>query len=207
MKIKTINDLKNFIEKILDVIIDARPNSVNANLPQPLQIIYTIDAFFATHNCAYETLRFFRNMDRLTLYQNLQIQDKQFVFATENQGNWYAKTSLLSDKVYIYNHEEILDGTALDESLEDFLITFALLEISNNFKHFCGLYENSLKKINKQFRKSEPLWVNKKYLLRTTSFYLVDDDVLFDEANNTIATNNEEKFNYYRSKLETYLYN
>ena len=61
-------------------------------------------------------------------------------------------------------------------------------------------------KINKQFRKSEPLWIDKKYLLRNTSFYLIDDEVLFDEANNTIATNNEEKFNYYRSRLETYLY-
>ena len=206
MKIKTINDLKKFIEKIFDVTIDAIPNIVNANLPQPLQIIYTIDAFFATHNCAYETLRFFRNIDRLTLHQDLQLQDEQFVFATENQGNWYAKTSLLSDNIYIYNHEEIHDGIALDESLEDFLITFALLELSNNFKYFCGLYENSLEKINTEFRKSEPLWVNKKYLLRNTSFYLIDDEVLFDEANNTIATNNEEKFNYYRSRLETYLY-
>ena len=206
MKIKTINDLKNFIEKIFDVTIDAIPNSINANLPQSLQIIYTIDAFFAKHNCAYQTLRFFRSMDRLTLYSELKLNEGQFVFATENQGNWYAKTSLNSNKVFIYNHEEIPDGIELVESIEAFLITFALLEISNNFKHFCGLYENSLEKINKQFRKSEPLWIDKKYLLRNTSFYLIDDEVLFDEANNTIATNNEEKFNYYRSRLETYLY-
>lgn len=207
MEIKTINDLKLFIEKLFKINLNDFHFDINENLHIALQQMYKIDYAFAQFDCKYETIRFFRNIDRLTNYQDLQLQDKKFVFATENQGNWYAKTSLDSHKVFIYGHEEIPDGTVLEENLEVFLITFALLELSYNFNHFCGLYENDVIEVKKQFQKTEELWLNKKYLLRDTSFYLIDDDVLFDEANMTIATNNEEKFNYYRPKLRTYLYN
>lgn len=206
MKINTILDLRIFIEKLFKVDFDYFDFVINEELPFPLKEIYKIDLTFAIEDCKYETLRFFRNMDRLTIYQELKLQEEQFVFATENQGNWYAKTSLQSENVYIYNHEEIKDGTILEENIEAFLITFALLELSNNFNHFCGLYENSVDEIKKAFRKTEELWIDKKYLLRPTSFYLIDDEVLFDEANKTLATNNTEKMDYYKSIFETYNY-
>lgn len=206
MKINTISDLKKLFEKLFEISFDNFNISINEKLPKALQEIYKIDNAFAQLDCKYETLRFFRNMDRLTIYQELKLQDEQFVFATENQGNWYAKTSLNSENVYIYNHEEIKDGTILAENIEAFLITFALLELSNNFNHFCGLYENSVEEVKKVFSKTESLWIDKKYLLRPTSFYLIDDEVLFDEANMTLASNNKEKMEYYQSQLKTYNY-
>ena len=206
MKIKTIADLKKLIEKLFHVDFNNFDVSLHEDLPFALKEIYRIDLFFANHDCKYETIRFFRNMDRLTIYQELKTDDNQFVFATENQGNWYAKTSLHSDNVYIFNHEELKDGTILDQNIEEFLITFSLLELSNNFNHFCGLYDNFVDKVKREFKKSEDIWIDKKYLLRNTSFYLIDDEVLLDEANMTLATNNKDKFNYYRSKIETYLY-
>jgi hypothetical protein len=206
MKINSISDLRQFIEKLFDVNFEQYHFNINENLPVALKEIHKIDMHFASDNCAYETIRFFRNMDRLTFYNDLKTSEEQFVFANENQGNWYAKTSLHSEKVYIYGHEELEDGTILNENLEEFLITFALLEISNNFKFFCGLYEKSEDKVKSKFRKIEELWPDKMYIIRPTSFYLIDDEVLFDQANMTIATNNEEKFNYYRTIFETYLY-
>lgn len=206
MSIKKIQDLKLFIQKKFDVNFNTYHLDINKHLPVALQEIYLMDHFFAKHNCVYETIRFFRNMDRLTLYSNLKLEDEQFVFATENQGNWYAKTSLHSEKVFIYNHEEIKDGTALLENIEEFLISFALLELSNNFKHFCGLYENNEAEIKKEFKKIEDLWVDKKYLLRPVSFYLIDDEILYDEANCTLASNNEEKLKYWKSAFKTFNY-
>jgi hypothetical protein len=206
MKINSISDLKKCIEKLFDANFEQYHFNINENLPVALQEIHKIEMHFASDNCAYQTISFFRNMDRLTLYNELKTNEKQFVFANENQGNWYAKTDLQSEKVYIYGHEELEDGTVLNESIDEFLITFALLEISNNFQFFCGLYEKSQEKVKSKFRKIEELWVDKMYLIRPVSFYLIDDEVLFDKANMTIATNNEEKFNYYRSIFETYSY-
>jgi hypothetical protein len=206
MKLESINELKRLISNLFEINFDVYAMKVNTALPFALQEIYKIDNAFTKLDCRYETLRFFRNMDRLTIYQELKIQDEQFTFATENQGNWYAKTSLHSDKVYIYNHEEIKDGSILDENIEQFLITFALLELSNNLYHFCGLYENDINEVKKQFQKIEELWINKKYLLRDTSFYLIDDEVIFDEANMTLASNNHVKISYYKSIFETYNY-
>ncbi len=206
MKISSISDLKKCVEKLFDVDFEQHHFNINENLPLALQEIYKIEMHFASNNCAYQTIRFFRNMDRLTLYNDLKTNEEHFVFASENQGNWYAKTNLHSEKVYIYGHEELKDGTILKENIEAFLITFALLEISNNFQFFCGLYEKSEEKVKSKFLKIVELWVDKMYLIRPVSFYLIDGEVLFDQANMTIATNNEEKFNYYRSIFETYLY-
>lgn len=207
MKLESINDLKYLISNLFEINFDAYAMEVNTALPLALQEIYKIDDAFAKSNCKYETIRFFRNMDRLTHYLDLKVNEDQFVFATENQGNWYAKTSLNDDKVYIYNHEELPDGAALEQNIESFLISFALIELSNNFNYFCGLYENDVNEVKKQFEKSEKLWIDKKYLLRDTSFYLIDDEVLFDEANMTLASNNQEKISYYKSKISTYNFN
>lgn len=206
MKITDISDLKTVIEKLFRVDLTYFHFYINEDLPNALREIYKIDFHFDIEDSKYETIRFFRNRDRLTLYQELKKDEKEFVFATENQGNWYCKTSLNSENVYTYGLEELEDGTILKQSIEDFLISFALLELSNNLNYFCGLYEKSEGKVKSKFKKIDAIWIDKMYIICPVSFYLIDDEVLFDEANMTLATNNKEKFEYYRSILDTYLY-
>jgi hypothetical protein len=59
-----ISGLKKLISKLFDVDFTGFTfDKLNQNLPQALQEIYTIDAFFAAKDCGCETLCFFRNMD------------------------------------------------------------------------------------------------------------------------------------------------
>ncbi len=202
-----LSGLKKIISKLFDIdFADFTFDKINKNLSPALREIYTIDAFIAENNCSYETIRFFANMDRLVKYEDLKPTEKQFVFVTENQGNWYCKTSLNSDIVYIYNHEEFENGAALAENIEEFLTTFAMTELSYNFRYLLGLNYDSFDKVKEHFEKTEALWTDKTYIIRPTSFYLIDDEILLDEACMTLATNNAEKFDYYKSKLDYYLF-
>jgi hypothetical protein len=203
----SISGLKEVIAKLFELdFADFTFDKIDKNLPSALQEIYTIDAFIAENNCSYETIRFFANMDWLVKYEDLKLTENQFTFVTENQGNWYCKTSLNSDSVYIYNHEEFENGTALAENIETFLTTFAFTELSYNFTYLLGLNYNSFDKVKEHFVKTEALWTDKIYIIRPTSFYLIDDEILLDEACMTLATNNAEKFSYYKSKLDSYLF-
>lgn len=178
------------------------------NLPHALKELYAIDAFFAKHDCAFETIRFFCNQDRLIPYSDLKLYEKDFTFVLENQNNWACKTSLGSNKVFLEDHVFTENTGFLPTKIDAFLTTFALQEIGFNLPFYIGLHEEKVADILPLFKKVEPLWSDKKYLnVGQFKFYLIDHDCLLMQAGmNVLATKNEAKLNHYKSILNHYTF-
>jgi hypothetical protein len=196
-----VDDLQNLLCHLFSLEIKPVPLNCIDKFPFSLKRIYEIDRFFAEHNCGFETIRFFENMDRLTKFEKLDLEQDKFVFLTENQGNWHCKASLSSEKVFIDNHELFKKEEVLLSSLEELLVSFALQEVSYNLEYLIGLEYDSLEEFSDKVIQIEDLWVNKTYINRSVSFYLIDEDILFDSSMMTLASNNKGKIEFYKTKL------
>jgi hypothetical protein len=202
-----IPDLKKVISRLFEIEFDEFDfTKYHPDLPQSLKEIYEMDAFFLRENCAYETIRFFCNQDRLVKYQDLTLEEPFFTFVNENQGNWYCKTKLNSDKVLLESYFEIKKEELLPQKIDEFLTTFALQEVGFNLPFYFGLDYGNFDEIKPKFSKIEDLWIDKKYVYEHPhSYYLVDDDCLVMWGGmNIFATKNEEKFDFYKPILKHY---
>jgi hypothetical protein len=201
--------LKNVISRLFEIKFDNFDfDKYHPNLPQSLKELYEIDAFFAKHDCGFETIRFFCNQDRLLPYSDLKLEEKDFVFIRENQNNWICKTQLGSNKVYFEDRVFIENSRFLTTKIKAFLTTFALQEIGFNLPHYIGLHCEKVVEILPFFKKVEPLWSDKNYLnFGHFEYYLVDDDCLLMQAGmNILATKNQDKLNYYKGILNHYTF-
>jgi hypothetical protein len=201
--------LKRVISRLFDVKLDDFDlTAYHPKLPHALKEMYAIDAFYAKHDCSFETIRFFANQDKLVPYQDLKLAESPFTFVRENQSNWFCLTELDSNKVYFYDRVEPHKSRFLPHSTDAFLTTFALQEIGFNLKFYFGFEYENIDKIRPFFKKVEPLWSDKNYIYDATfSYYLVDDDCLVMFAGmNIFATNNEAKFEHYKRVLAHYTF-
>jgi hypothetical protein len=204
-----VSGLKKVISRLFDVKLDNFDlDKYPPKLPISLKELYEIDAFYAKHDCAFETIRFFANQDRLVPYADLALDEKDFVFVRENQNNWLCKTQLGSNKVYLKDLVFTENSGFLTARIEAFLTTFALQEIGFNLPFYIGLHCDKVADILPHFKKVEPLWSDKNYLnVGHFSYWLVDDDCLLMEAGmNILATKNEEKLEYYKGILQHYTF-
>jgi hypothetical protein len=204
-----ISGLKNVISRLFDVKLDNFDvGKYHPKLPQALKELYEIDAFYAKHDCGFETIRFFCNQDRLVPYADLKLDEKDFVFVRENQNNWVCKTSLGSNKVFLEDRVFTENCRFLTAKIDAFLTTFALQEIGFNLPFYIGLHGEKVADILHHFKKNEPLWSDKSYLnFGHFEYYLVDDDCLLMQAGmNILATKNEEKLNHYKEILNHYTF-
>jgi hypothetical protein len=203
----SISGLKNIISRLFDVNFDTfELSKYHQDLPLALKELYEIEAFMAKHNCSFETIRFFSNIDRLVPYQSLNFTEDFFVFLHENQHNWQCKTKLNSDEVFYEDKVEPQNSKTLKPKLADFLTTFALQEMAFSMQFYIGLESENMDEIRANFNKIEAIWVEKDYIYtQPSSFYLIDDDCFVMYAGmNIFATNNETKFNYYKNILQHY---
>jgi hypothetical protein len=201
--------LKKVISRLFDVKLDNFDLvKYHPKLPYALKELYEMDAFYAKHDCAFETIRFFANQDRLVSYQDLKLAESPFTFVRENQNNWLCQTDLDSNKVYFNDGVEPQKSRFLPHSMDAFLTTFALQEIGFNLKFYFGLKYQNMDEIKAHFKKFEPLWTDKNYIYGGSfDYYLVDDDCLVMYAGmNIFATNDEAKFQYYKSILKHYTF-
>jgi hypothetical protein len=204
-----ILDLKKVISRLFDVKFDNFDlDKYHPELPYALKELYEIDAFYAKYDCAFETIRFFANQDRLVPYSDLTLDEKDFIFVCENQKNWVCKTSLDSNKVYLEDRVFTENSGFLTTKLDTFLTTFALQEIGFNLPFYIGLHDEKVADILPSFKKIEPLWSDKSYLnVGNFEYYLVDDDCLLMQAGmNILATKNEEKLEHYKTILNHYTF-
>ncbi len=202
-----ISGFKKVISRLVDVKLEGVDyEKYHPLLPFSLKELYEIDAFYAKHDCAFETIRFFANQDRLVPYKDLQLNESPFTFVRENQSNWFCQTDLGSEKVYFYDRVEPHKSRYLPLSIDGFLTTFALQEIGFNLKFYFGFEYENMDEIKTYFKKIEPLWSDEHYIYGAEfSYYLVDDDCLVMFAGmNVFATNNEAKFEHYKSVLTHY---
>jgi hypothetical protein len=201
--------LKKVVSRLFDVKLEGFDlEKYPSKLPHSLKELYAIDAFFAQHNCGFETIRFFANQDRLVLYEALKLEESPFTFLRENQSNWLCQTDLGSTKVYFYDRIEPHKSHFLPLSIDSFLTTFALQEIGFNLTYYFGLESENMDAINTHFKKIETLWSDKTYIYGAHhSYYLVDDDCLVMYAGmNVFATNNEAKYKHYKSIFKHYAF-
>jgi hypothetical protein len=204
-----ISGLKNVISRLFDVELENFDfGKYPPNLPKALKEMYEIDAFYAAHDCGFETIRFFANQDRLVPYAELKLEESPFTFVRENQNNWLCKTDLGSNKVYLEDRVFTENSGVLKQDLPAFLTTFALQEIGFNLPFYIGLHCEKVVDILPNFKKVEPLWSDKNYLnFGHFAYYIVDDDCLLMQAGmNILATKNEEKLNHYKSILNHYTF-
>jgi hypothetical protein len=202
-----ILDLKNLISKFFDANFDAfELSKYHQDLPLALKELYEIEAFMAKHNCSFENIRFFSNIDRLVPYQKLNFTEDFFVFLHENQYNWQCKTKLNSGEVFYEDKVEPQNSKTLKPKIADFLTTFALQEMAFSMQYYIGLESENMDEIKANFNKIEAIWVEKDYIYtQPSSFYLIDDDCFVMYAGmNIFATNNETKFNHYKGILKHY---
>ncbi|MFM2269053.1 MAG: hypothetical protein RL757_2494 [Bacteroidota bacterium] len=209
MKLHQKNPIR-ILKKVVSRLFDAKIERIDdaqfpLHFPEALKEIYEIDAHFSK-DCRYETIHFFCNLDRLVKFDKLNLTEKNFEFAHENQNNWACEATLKSTKVYFKNRVEPQKSHYLKENLPNFLTTFALQEIAYNLKKYVGLEAKNMDEIKHHFAKVQLLW-SAHYLIydEPFSYYLVDDDCLVMWAGMPIfATNNQEKFEYYKNILKHY---
>ncbi len=202
-----ISGLKEVIPRLFEVKFDDFDfTKYHPDLPQPLKEIYEIDAFFLRENCAYETIRFFCNQDRLVKYQDLKLEEPFFSFVNQNQANWKCRTRLNSDIVMLESYYETVEEYVLPQKIDEFLTTFALQEIAFNLPFYFGLDYENMEEVRDKFNKIEDLWIDKKYVYEHPhSYYLVDNDCLVMWGGmNIFATKDEAKFEFYKSILKHY---
>jgi hypothetical protein len=204
-----ISGLKNTISRLFDVKLDNFDfEKYHPKLPHALKEMYEIDAFYAKHDCSFETIRFFANQDRLVPYSDLKLEGKDFIFVRENQSNWVCKTQLGSNKVYLEDRVFTENNGILTSKIDAFLTTFALQEMGFNLPFYIGLHCEKITDILHHFKKIESLWSDKHYLnFGHFEYYLVDDDCLLMQAGmNILATKNEDKLAHYKSILNHYTF-
>jgi hypothetical protein len=202
----SIFGLKNIIFRLFDVQFDdSEYSKYHQDLPVALKELYEIDAHFS-QDCSYDTIHFFCNLDRLVKPHLLKTKEKSFVFVHENQHNWTCETQLNSNKVYFNDHVEPEKSRFLATTIDQFLTTFALQEIGLNLKFYFGFEYEDMEEIKENFKKIEILCTDKNYIYsQPFSYYLIDDDCLVMWAGmNIFATNNEEKYEYYKGILKHY---
>lgn len=198
--------LKNAISILFNVHFDVFDYSkYHQDLPVALKELYEIDAHFSK-DCSYETIHFFCNLDRFVKPDLLELEKKSFVFVHENQHNWACEAQLNSEKVYFNDKVEPEKSRFLDTDIDSFLTTFALQEIGFNLKYYFGFEYENISAIEAHFKKTEHIWTDKNYIYtEPLSYYLVDDDCLVMWAGmNIFATNNQEKYEYYKGILKHY---
>jgi hypothetical protein len=204
-----ISGFKSVISRLFDVKLDNFDfEKYPPKLPQALKELYEIDAFYARHDCGFETIRFFANQDRLVPFADLKLDESPFTFVRENQSNWFCKTDLSSQKVYLEDRVFTENSGVLKQNLPAFLTTFALQEMGFNLPFYIGLHCEKVVDILPNFKKIEPLWSDETYLnFGHFSYYIVDDDCLLMQAGmNILATKNEEKLNHYKTILNHYTF-
>ncbi len=201
--------LKKVISRLFEVYFPVFDyGKYHPDLIHSLKELYEIDAFFAKHDCSFETIRFFCNQDRLVPYADLKLDEKEFIFVHENQNNWGCKTQLKSNNVYLEDRVFTENSGVLSQKIDAFLTTFALQEIGFNLPFYIGLHCDTVEDILPNFKKVEPLWSDKNYLkFGNFAYYLIDDDCLLMQAGmNVLATKNEEKMAFYKGILKHYAF-
>jgi hypothetical protein len=195
------NSLKNFKDLIDWITLFFNVNLSNINieqynsqLPDCLRYLYAIENFFATHNCKFQTIRFFNNQFHLIPYASLKLENESFDIVYENQNNWRVAYHQKENAIYLSEHYELPYNTKLNYALEDFLISFALHEIvfnCNDFKEINELEFEILKTQNKLL----PLWINKTLIDYPIDFYTTNTNEIIMQAGWIVIATNKGKTN------------
>lgn len=205
-EIKNINDLIQFIEKQFGVDLSAIDlTKFDNRIPTCLKVLYAIEDFFATYDCKYESIRFFNNQYHLISYSKLKIQDAYFDIIFENQNNWRVALQKGTYDIYLSEHCELPYNTKLNDSLEHFLISFALHEIIFNCNHYCQINYKEIDKV-KKIMPLHKIWKG-KLIDYPINFYLTKQNtIVMDAGWIVLGTNKEQVFEKTKGIIKTILF-
>jgi hypothetical protein len=190
IKINNIIDFVVFIESYFHVDLSAIDfNKYDHRIPKCLQYLYGIEDFFASYDCKFETIRFFNNQFNLIPYKALKLENELFDIAFENQNNWRVAYNAKENAIYLSEHYELPNNTKLNNSLEDFLISFALHEIVFNSNNYCQLDYKEIEELEKEIPLHK-LW-HGKMIDYPINFYLTNENaIVMDGGWIVLSTNN-----------------
>lgn len=194
-QIENLKDLIDWISYFFDVDLSKLSlDKYDQILPTCLQYLYAIEDFFAKHNCKFETIRFFNNQFHLIPYRQLKLENDSFDIVYENQNNWRVAYHQKENAIYLSEHYELPYNTKLNESLEDFLISFALHEIVFNCNQYQEINEEEFVGL-KNKKKLIPLWINKTMIDYPIDFYITENNEIIMQAGWIVKATNNEKMN------------
>jgi hypothetical protein len=201
-KITTISDLVSFIETLFKVDLSAIAlNKYDIRIPKCLQYLYAIEDFFALYDCKFETIRFFNNQFHLIPYASLKLENESFDIVFENQNNWRVAYHKNENAIYLSEHFELPYNTRLNNTLDEFLISFALHEVIFNCNHFCELPYKEVNELKTKI-KLHPLWNGKTMTDFAINFYTTEKNILvMDGGWIVMGTNDETVYNEHLKKL------
>ncbi len=194
-KIQSLNDFALFISEYLAIQIENRKSE--RNIPTALKQLYHVKA---AYNIKLPGNELFSKQDILQPESNLTFYNDKMFFLTENSGNWslYTKTGEREMKVYLQGENGVygVNGETVSESLDEFLITYALQELIFAMKYLTyGTHSEQV--IKEKFKHQTSLWTKKRYVVKDAEydFYLLDNDCLFMNADGLpfLGTNNLKK--------------
>lgn len=189
--VKNINDLVLFIEKLFGVnLSNLDLTKYDNRIPTCLKYLYAIEDFFAVHNCKFETIRFFNNQYHLIPSSKLELENEYFDFIYENQNNWRVAIHKDSNSIYLSEHYELPYNTRLNETLEDFLISFALHEILFNCNYYCQLDYKEIDELKKELP-LQLIWSG-RLIDYPIEFYITKQHVLIMNAGWIVLSTNDE---------------
>jgi len=176
----------------------------NDAIPRGLQELYSIHD---SNQLARPGNTLFSNQDPLILPDKVDLQKQYFTFLIENQSSWKCETekNSLDPAVYIYDAVYLDGREKIENSLNSFLTTYALMELTFDLAYSIN---NSFEKeayLSKGLKVQE-LWMNKPYTWgegNRYSFWLIEDNcILMDCSITYFATTDKDKFEYIKSVVE-----
>lgn len=195
------SDLKDIFQLFLNIDIVENKDISDVALPDSLRFIYQIKE---SYNKAKPSNNLFAIQDYLYPCTELQKENGYIDFLEENQGCWVCS---IDDKgaVYIRDGKDSKDYNRLDVSLDEILLTYALVEltfilpeVANEETDLIDGYSlDDLKNIFKDQLK--PLCLNKLYVYSESrySFYQIANDSLYfclDDSTSFFTTTDIEKY-------------
>jgi hypothetical protein len=194
--IKNIEDLIHFIEKLFGVDLSKLDvKRYDNRLPKCLRYLYAIEDFFTSYDCKFEIIRFFNNQFHLIPYGSLKLENESFDIVFENQNNWRVAYHKNENAIYLSEHFELPYNTRLNNTLDEFLISFALHEVIFNCNHFCELPYKEINELKTKI-KLHPLWNGKTMTDYAINFYTTEKKVLvIDGGWIVMGTNDETVYN------------
>jgi hypothetical protein len=179
--------------------------SYNAGIPKGLRELYQIHESYSVLK-PENTL--FNKQDRLLLPSEIK-GDQFFDFLTENQSCWKCETERDQENPPVYIHDaesiDIIGRKIINNSLNEFLTTYALLELTFELNFSINEHFN-LNDILSSSLKTEELWMNKSYTWgdgNRYSFWLVEDSCLIMDCSiRYFGTNDLQKFDFVNKLLK-----
>lgn len=209
MNINDINQLKAFIEKWAGPRLaeyGLSEDEIPEDLPKPLKEIYLFAGNWPhprdnDDKCfqSGKQPRIFQEQDCLLGVNNLERKNGMITFLHENQGNWSCEVEENNDKSAVYSNSTALyersdkESEIICDSIEHFLITFCLQELTFSSKIVGTIEEQSVQDIVCQV--VEPLWLNGYYVQNepTHSFCICKDILIMDVYGDFWCACNDEK--------------